>query len=88
MEKLTIASEYPENKYEKVWAIGDATPAGWTIMNAVGLTKINNIQFVYEGDLYGGHLKFPLELREDWNIPYLMPKTHDTEPGGDKSIKS
>lgn len=87
VEKLTIASEYPENKYEKVWAIGDATPAGWTIMNAVGLTKINNIQFVYEGNLYGGHLKFPLELREDWNIPYLMPKTHDTEPGGDNTME-
>ena len=87
VEKLTIASEYPESIYGKVWAIGDATPAGWNIMSAVELKKINNIQFVYEGVLYGGHLKFPLELSADWYIPYLMPKTHDTEPGGDNTME-
>lgn len=89
VEKLTIASEYPENKYEKVWAVGNATPAGWNIMSAVELKKINNIQFVYEGDLYEGELKFPLDLRGDnnWNIPYLMPKTNDTEPGGDNTME-
>ena len=88
VEKLTIASEYPENKYEKVWAVGDATPAGWNnIMNAVELKRINNIQFVYEGDLYEGELKFPLELGEWTNIPYLMPKTHHTEPGGDNTME-
>lgn len=87
VENLTIASEYPENKYEKVWAVGNATPAGWNIMSAVKLERINNIQFVYEGDLYEGELKFPLELHEDWNIPYLMPKTHGTEPGGDNTME-
>lgn len=89
VEKLTIASERPESIYEKVWAIGDATPAGWNIMSAVELKKINNIQFVYEGDLYEGELKFPLDLRGDnnWNIPYLMPKTNDTEPGGDNTME-
>ena len=87
VEELTIASEYPENKYEKVWAVGNATPAGWNIMSAVELKRINNIQFVYEEDLYEGELKFPLELREDWNIPYLMPKTHHTEPGGDNTME-
>ena len=89
VEKLTIASEYPESIYEKVWAIGDATPAGWNIMSAVKLKKINNIQFVYEGDLYEGELKFPLDLRgeNNWNIPYLMPKTHETEPGGDNTME-
>ncbi len=87
VEKLTIASETPENKYKEVWAVGNATPAGWNIMSAVKLNRINNIQFVYEGDLYEGELKFPLELREDWNIPYLMPKTHGTEPGGDNTME-
>ena len=88
VEKLTIASEFPENKYEKVWAVGDATPAGWNnIMNAVELKRINNIQFVYEGDLYEGELKFPLELGEWKKIPYLMPKTPDTEPGGDNTME-
>ena len=87
VEELTIESESPENKYEEVWAVGNATPAGWNIMSAVKLKRINNIQFVYEGDLYEGELKFPLELREDWNIPYLMPKTHHTEPGGDNTME-
>lgn len=75
MEKLTIASEYPEINMK---SLGDSdTPAGWTIMNAVGLTKINNIQFVYEGFIWRT-FKFPLNyVRID--IPYLMPKTHDTE---------
>lgn len=87
VEKLTIASEYPENKYEKVWAIGDATPAGWQPYSAVPLTKINNMQFVYEGDLYAGELKFPLELDANYNMSYLMPKTHGTEPGGDNTME-
>ena len=87
VKELTIESEDPENKYERVWAVGNATPAGWNIMSAVELERINNIQFVYEGDLYEGELKFPLDLREDWNIPYLMPKTHGTEPGGDNTME-
>ncbi|MBM6865388.1 SusF/SusE family outer membrane protein [Bacteroides caecigallinarum] len=87
VEKLTIASEYPESIYEKVWAIGDATPAGWQPFSAVPLTKINNIQFVYEGDLYAGELKFPLELDENYYMSYLMPKTHGTEPGGDNTME-
>lgn len=90
VEELTITSEIPEKKYEKVWAIGDATPAGWNIMSAVELELdgINNIQFVYEGDLYAGELKFPLEeLDENWNMSYLMPKTHGTEPGGDNTME-
>lgn len=87
VEKLTIASEYPESIYEKVWAIGDATPAGWQPFSAVPLTKINNIQFVYEGDLYAGELKFPLELDENYYMSYLMPKTHHTEPGGDNTME-
>ena len=87
VEKLTIAREYPESIYENVWAMGDATPAGWQPSNAVLLTKINNIQFVYEGDLYKGELKFPLELDENYNMSYLMPKTHETEPGGDNTME-
>ena len=87
VEKLTIASEYPESIYEKVWAIGDATPAGWQPFSAFPLTKINNIQFVYEGDLYAGELKFPLELDENYYMSYLMPKTHHTEPGGDNTME-
>ena len=89
VEKLTIASEFPENKYEKVWAIGDATPAGWNVPSAIELKKINNIQFVYEGNLYAGELKFPLELDLDgnWNMSYLMPKTQGTEPGGDNTME-
>lgn len=87
VEKLTIASEYPESIYENVWAMGDATPAGWQPFSAVPLTKINNIQFVYEGDLYAGELKFPLELDENYYMSYLMPKTHGTEPGGDNTME-
>lgn len=88
VEELTIAREIPEKKYENVWAIGDATPAGWNVPKAINLREINNIQFVYEGDLYAGELKFPLEyLDGNWNMSYLMPKTHGTEPGGDNTME-
>ncbi|MDC2624422.1 SusF/SusE family outer membrane protein [Bacteroides ovatus] len=64
---------YPE--YERVFMVGDATPNGWPIEKAYELiwTKGTD-EFVYEGLLNTGRLKFPLDVRE-WSTPFLMPMT-------------
>jgi hypothetical protein len=48
--------------YDKVYMIGDATPAGWTIANAVPMTKSAENQFTWTGPLTAGEIKFPTAL--------------------------
>src|ERR1044071_4830739 len=50
--------------YEKVYLIGDATPAGWNISNAVPMTQsaANTNEFTWTGPLTAGEIKFPTAL--------------------------
>jgi hypothetical protein len=48
--------------YDKVYMIGDATPAGWTIANAVPMTKNSESEFTWTGPLTAGEIKFPTAL--------------------------
>jgi hypothetical protein len=50
--------------YEKVYLIGDATTAGWTIASALPMTKsnANNNEFTWTGPLTAGEIKFPTAL--------------------------
>jgi hypothetical protein len=48
--------------YDKIYMIGDATPAGWTIANAVPMTKSSENQFTWTGPLTAGEIKFPTAL--------------------------
>ena len=48
--------------YDKVYMIGDATPAGWTIANAVPMTKSSENEFTWTGPLAAGEIKFPTAL--------------------------
>ena len=48
--------------YDKVYMIGDATPAGWTIANAVPMTKSSENEFTWTGALTAGEIKFPTAL--------------------------
>lgn len=77
VEKLTIASEYPDgNDYQNIWIIGNATPAGWNVPSTIELKKKNQVEFVYEGPLYEGELKFMLQNDKGFECDYLMAETN------------
>lgn len=62
---------YPE--YEHIYMVGDATPNEWDINNAFELTWVENTsEFVYEGVLNTGRMRFPLDERS-WSTPFLKP---------------
>ena len=49
--------------YDKVYLVGDATPAGWTIANAVPMTvSADPSIFTWTGNLTAGEIKFPTAL--------------------------
>lgn len=50
--------------YDKMFLIGDATTAGWTIANALPMTKSadNTNVFTWTGPLAAGEIKFPTAL--------------------------
>jgi hypothetical protein len=49
--------------YEKVYIIGDASPAAWTIANAIPMTKSADANvFTWTGPLTAGEIKFPTAL--------------------------
>lgn len=50
--------------YDKVYLIGDATTAGWTIANALPMAKSadNTNVFTWTGPLTAGEIKFPTAL--------------------------
>lgn len=89
IETGTLEAVYPTTEYENVWMIGAATTAGWEIMNAVKLKKdpTNQVAFYYEGWLNAGEMKFPLELRPDWNIAAFMPIENGTNENGDNRME-
>ena len=62
IEDLTIKVERPTTDYTELYMVGDATPIGWIIGNAIKLKRDpkNQVAFVYEGPLKAGELKFPL----------------------------
>jgi hypothetical protein len=49
--------------YDKAYLIGDATTAGWTIANALPMTKGSDANvFTWTGPLTAGEIKFPTAL--------------------------
>jgi hypothetical protein len=49
--------------YDKVYLIGDATTAAWTIANALPMTKTDDPNlFTWTGPLTAGEIKFPTAL--------------------------
>lgn len=88
VEKLTIASEYPDgNDYQNIWIIGNATPAGWNVPSTIELKKKNQVEFVYEGPLYEGELKFMLQNDKGFECDYLMAETNGASIFSTKMIR-
>ena len=66
-------------QYENIYMVGDATPNGWTIEDATPLVWTENTgEFVYEGPLKTGELKFAAG-EASWDVPFYMSTTAGQE---------
>lgn len=61
---LSFLCAVPAWAWDNMYLIGTATDAGWTLENAVVMTKINEAEFEWSGKLQAGELKFL--TRKDW----------------------
>lgn len=59
---------------DHIWLIGEAAPSGWGWDNIAEMTRntSNKNEFVYEGNLNGGQLKFPIELKPDFSGQFIV----------------
>ncbi len=64
---------------EKLYMVGDATPIGWTITNAIEMTEdgTNGCIFTYNGPMVAGAFKFPVNRDSSWGQDMYM-RTDDT----------
>jgi starch-binding outer membrane protein SusE/F len=64
---------------EKLYMVGDATPIGWTITNAVEMTEdaTDGCIFTYNGPMVAGAFKFPVNRDSSWGQDMYM-RTDDT----------
>lgn len=77
---LTIAFEkLPGPAYDVLYMVGDATPNGWDIANAVEMIQNpdNLFQFTWEGVLIPGEFKIPVNRNTDWMQDMFMPEPDD-----------
>lgn len=76
---------YAHIPYPEVYMVGNATPIGWDIGNAI-LMEWDYVRgaYVYEGELHEGEMKLP--LWKDWSADTLMPPTNGTKPGEDNTV--
>lgn len=70
--------------YEMIYLIGDASPAGWTLGDAVPMqATADPYVFTWQGTLNVGELKFTCDKKEDWNGAWFMPAEADKQPTGE-----
>lgn len=76
---------YAPIPYPEVYMVGNATPIGWDIGNAM-LMEWDYVRgaYVYEGELHEGEMKLP--LWKDWSADSLMPPVNGTKPGEDNTV--
>ena len=69
--------------YDVLYMVGDATPNGWDIANAVEMTQNpdNLFQFTWEGVLTPGDFKIPVNRNTDWGQDMFMPNPDDPSTG-------
>jgi len=62
---------------DSLFIVGSATPIGWSIDKAIELTKNpdNSDQFFYDGPLFPGEFKFPVNRQADWGQDMYMKDT-------------
>ena len=67
--------------FNDVYAVGDATPNGWSIPNSVKFDKVDDNTYTATIALKEGEMKFPLSINNGFECDYIMP----TEPDVDLS---
>lgn len=65
---------------ESLYIVGDATPSGWNIAEAVELIPDNDEPwvFVYEGQLTSGNFKFAVNRDESWSQDFYSQDPTDS----------
>lgn len=77
---LTISFEKQDGPaYDVLYLLGDATPNGWDIANAVEMTQDpdNLFLFTWEGVLTPGEFKIPVNRNTDFGQDMFMPDPED-----------
>lgn len=77
---LTISIEKQAGPaYDVLYMVGDATPNGWDIANAIEMTQNpdNLFQFTWEGVLTPGEFKIPVNRNSDFGQDMFMPEPDD-----------
>lgn len=80
-ERMLMA---PFTPYENIWLVGDAAPGGWSLDDAVLMTKDASNPYVmtWTGTLNTGELKFTCDRQSDWNGAWFMSATNGAAPTG------
>lgn len=79
IDTVNLGGTYIDPIYDHLYMIGSATPGGWSWDNLTELTATtdNPNVFIYEGPLFAGEIKFPLEVVHDWSGDFLLAPTAD-----------
>ena len=87
MEQPTIT--YPVAEINKLYMVGDACAAGWSIKNSLVMKQdaVNKFQFTWTGQLSAGELKFPLDTPDDWSCDFIMAATENQSITDPKATK-
>lgn len=59
--------------FNNVYAVGDATPNGWSIPNSVKFDKVDDNTYTATFALKKGEMKFPLSINSGFECDYIMP---------------
>lgn len=59
--------------FNDVYAVGDATPNGWSIPNSVKFDKVDDNTYTATIALKEGEMKFPLSINNGFECDYIMP---------------
>ena len=80
-ERMLMA---PFTPYENIWLVGDAAPGGWSLDDAVPMTKDASNPYVmtWTGTLNTGELKFTCDRSSDWNGAWFMSAVSGAAPTG------
>ena len=73
----------PFTPYDQLWMIGSATDAGWDIANAIPMTKKNEWEQTWQGNLKAGELKFTCDCSTDWFGAWYLAETVNKVPTGE-----
>lgn len=82
-EKLTMSVFTP---FETLYMVGDATPAGWSVESATPMTRVDDYNFTWTGQLTAGSMKITCDKKGDWMGAWFMSAVNDEEPTGSEQV--